>query len=68
MAIKCEICGKGPLDGVPVYRANEKGIKGVWRCKDHPSAESFARQHDPAIMLVDKALSGEKSDVTGEPI
>ena len=55
--MKCEICGRGPADGVTVYRANEKGVRGVWRCERHPCAESFARQHDPAIEAIDNALS-----------
>ena len=34
--MRCEICNKGPaIDGVTVYRQNEKGVKGIWACKQH---------------------------------
>lgn len=41
MAILCEICKRGPAQGVSVYRCNEKGITGIWRCDKHHCAESF---------------------------
>ena len=56
--IRCEICGKGPAENVAVYRANEKGVKGIWRCAKHPSAESFTVQNDPRIRVLDDALDG----------
>ena len=31
--MKCEWCGKGPADGTSVFRINEKGIPGIWRCE-----------------------------------
>lgn len=31
--MKCEWCGKGPQDGVSLYRINEKGVPGIWRCE-----------------------------------
>lgn len=31
----CEICGRGMKEHVNLYRQNEKGVKGVWRCDDH---------------------------------
>lgn len=33
--MKCEICGKGPAEGVSVFRTNPKGVTGVWRCREH---------------------------------
>ena len=57
MAIRCEICNRGPMQGVTVYRANEKGVKGIWRCADHPCAESFANQHDPECQAIEDALN-----------
>ena len=32
---RCEICNKGPMDGVTVFRVNEKGGSPVWRCQEH---------------------------------
>jgi len=31
--MKCEWCGLGPQDGVTVFRINEKGVAGIWRCE-----------------------------------
>ena len=32
--MECEICGRGVHDGVSLTRMNEKGVTGIWRCKD----------------------------------
>lgn len=37
--MKCEICGKGPQDGVTVFRQNPKGEKGIWHCAEHNAAK-----------------------------
>ena len=31
--MKCEWCGKGPADGTSIFRVNEKGVDGIWRCE-----------------------------------
>ena len=33
----CEICGANPAhDSTKIlYRINEKGVKGIWRCQEH---------------------------------
>ena len=31
--MKCEWCGLRPQDGVSLYRVNEKGVPGIWRCE-----------------------------------
>lgn len=31
----CEICGRGIVDGAALFRQNEKGVKGIWRCREH---------------------------------
>ena len=33
--MKCEICGRGMVEGVNLHRQNEKGVNGVWRCDEH---------------------------------
>lgn len=34
--MKCEICGKAPPDDrVALYRVNEMGVPGIWRCTEH---------------------------------
>jgi hypothetical protein len=36
MSFPCEICQRTPArDGVTVYRVNEYGIAGIWRCEAH---------------------------------
>jgi hypothetical protein len=36
MAACCEICQRNPLrDGVTLWRMNETGVEGVWRCTAH---------------------------------
>ena len=40
-AMTCEVCGRGPLPqhgGISVFRQNEKGVKGIWRCAVHVTA------------------------------
>ena len=58
--MQCEICGKGMREGVTLYRANEKGIKGIWRCEMHLNDEAFKVAMDPAIIAIDNALSGRR--------
>lgn len=31
----CEVCRKGPPDGLSVFRVNPKGQPGIWRCRAH---------------------------------
>ncbi len=31
----CEVCGDGPKQGITLYRQNEKGVPGIWRCIIH---------------------------------
>lgn len=49
--MKCEICGKGISDGTSLYRQNEKGQPGVWRCRVHVTAPV-----DPIVEEVVEAI------------
>lgn len=41
MSIECEICGRSPqTTGDALYRANEKGVEGRWRCKFHLNTQA----------------------------
>lgn len=51
--MKCEVCERGPSDGVTLHRQNEKGVKGIWRCEDHNT-----KTVDPEIRLILSALNG----------
>lgn len=31
----CEICGRGPHEGISLFRQNPTGETGVWRCAVH---------------------------------
>ena len=33
--MECEVCHKSASEGVDLYRVNEKGISGLWRCLAH---------------------------------
>lgn len=36
---QCQICGANPATGgAAVFRVNEVGQPGIWRCKDHLQA------------------------------
>lgn len=50
--MKCEICLKGPpIDDVVLFRVNEKGVKGIWRCSRHLTAEQ-ANALDPEVVRI----------------
>jgi ribosomal protein L28 len=57
MSVECEHCGRGPHTGDAVYRANEKGVTGRWRCKLHLN-ETARKTHDSAtgdiVRLIEK--------------
>lgn len=58
--MKCEICGKGPMDPemVGLTRVNEKGVKGIWRCKAHLTFEQEAAI-DPEIKEITDMIESE---------
>jgi hypothetical protein len=55
--ITCHVCGKGPADGVNLFRQNRKGVEGEWACKDHSTVEI-----DPEIEKLAKVVSGVFKD------
>lgn len=58
--MRCQKCGKGPMDGVTIYRANEKVVPGIWRCEVHLDETAFKTASDPAIIAIDNAMNGRK--------
>lgn len=50
--MRCSVCGKGPMDGVTVYRVNAKGEKGVWACRQHKLTPP-----DPEVERLDAILN-----------
>ena len=57
--MRCAVCGKGPMDGVTVYRVNEKGVKGVWACREHRLNPSTIQE------IVDVLESGQPRSKEG---
>lgn len=50
--MKCEICHKGPPnDPVTLFRVNEKGVKGIWRCTEHLT-RSQSTAVDPEVRKI----------------
>lgn len=50
--MKCEICGQGPIDGVSLFRVNEKGVIGIWRCKTDLTHEQEADLEMEVLSIV----------------
>ncbi len=50
--MNCEICNKGPREGVTVYRVNPKGQQGIWRCPAHLTSEQADGIHPETIQVV----------------
>lgn len=50
--MECEICKRNvPKDGVTLHRVNPTGVKGIWRCTEHLTAEQ--RQNiDPEVVNI----------------
>lgn len=49
----CEVCAKGPADGLTVFRASPKREKPViWRCRAHLTSEQAEKMPDDLIQIV----------------
>jgi hypothetical protein len=58
--MKCEICQRNvPVDGVTLFRVNQTGQKGVWRCKAHLTAKQRV-VIDPVLKRVVKMIERAK--------
>lgn len=59
--IACDICRKGPKDGVPLFRQSPKGqLPAVFRCKEHVTA-----QVDKGIENLVNIISGKADSRLG---
>ena len=56
--MRCLFCNKGPMDGVTIYRINEKGVEGIWACHKHIKQTDVAV--DPAIKELTDIIDGTK--------
>ncbi len=53
--MKCEVCDKGPQEGVTIYRVNPKGVKGIWRCPLHLTNDQ-AEKIDSTVITICTAV------------
>lgn len=58
--MNCEICNKGPREGVTVYRVNPKGVPGIWRCPAHLT-NAQAERIDSTVITVVTAIERRES-------
>lgn len=52
--MECMVCGKGPADGVTVFRQNPKGEIGIWACAKHSVADIDPEVQHIVNVLEDK--------------
>lgn len=64
---RCEICHKGPPDGVSLFRVNEKGVEGIWRCRSHLTSEQADKQDPETIRLVNIIDPPNSNETTIRP-
>lgn len=58
--MQCEHCERGPHTGDALYRANEKGVKGRWRCKLHlnePARKVYLSETGEIVRTIEKGKS-----------
>lgn len=53
----CAVCGKGPPDGVSVFRMNEKGGPGLWACNEHK--DHFDSHMPDDVLELTRLLEGQ---------
>lgn len=49
----CVICGRGPREGVSVFRINEKGVPGLWACRQHIKQTDGTRPDENLLRVVE---------------
>lgn len=55
--MKCEVCQRTPQDdSASIYRVNELGVVGIWRCFRCLTPEQ-KKKLDPEILRIEKALN-----------
>lgn len=52
----CAVCGKGPHDGVNIFRMNATGQPGLWACNEHK--DHFDGRIDPEVKEIVDLLGG----------
>ncbi len=57
----CVICGKGPKDGIGVFRAGPKGKPAPWACREHLPLTDGPAIH-PDVGRIAEILRMEKTN------
>lgn len=55
-SMACEVCHRGPADGVTVFRQNAKGQPGIFRCEEHTKPVDADLYRD--VSLIESRDSG----------
>ena len=55
--MKCQVCGKGPVEGVSLFRVNAKGQPFVGRCRAHLGASAPV---DPEVEAIVNAIDPKR--------
>lgn len=61
--MECEVCKRSAqLDGVALFRQNEYGVIGVWRCREHN--EKIIKPEVDEIVKAIELITIESEQVT----
>lgn len=54
--MNCIFCHKGMADGVSLFRINEKGVPGIWACREHRSLsdQKLDAEVDEIVSLIER--------------
>ena len=57
--MKCETCGKGPMQGVTIHRTTPKGEDPHWRCESHmPQGATVAPEVAELVAIIEGSQKG----------
>ena len=62
--VKCQVCKRGPHEGVTLFRLNPKGVEGVWACREHmPSGDTELVLKNANVVI--QATEPQQCDLCG---
>ncbi len=62
---RCEICNGGGPEGPTLFRMNEKGVDGIWRCRGCMTVEQDAALDPELVEIVEIIERGREEDGNG---
>lgn len=57
--MQCMFCGKGPAQGVTIFRLNRTGEEGRWACGAH--IKNTDVKIDPTVLAITNAINPKGS-------